>query len=280
MHIVEKVHAILLAGGSAFGLDAATGVVKYLEENQIGFNTGIAQVPIVPAAILFDLGLGDPDVRPNAELGYSACQKASTAPPDEGNFGAGTGCSVGKILGPGQSMKSGIGTASLEIGDGIFVGAMMAVNAFGDVIDPENGTIIAGARTPKPEPETSMSENYFANTLSVLQSIIGKTTLSFVDRSNTIIGVVATNASLDKNETNKVAQMAHNGIARTIRPAHTLFDGDTIFALSTGKKKIDVNIIGAFTVEVVAEAIFRGVKAATSVAGLPAATDTPNNLIN
>ena len=276
MHLVEKVHAVLLAGGSAFGLDAATGVMNYLEENQIGFNTGFARVPIVPAAILFDLGLGDPTIRPNAEMGYRACQKASSAPPDEGNFGAGTGCSVGKILGPGQSMKSGIGTASLEIGNGIRIGAIIAVNSFGDVIDPKNEKIIAGTRSINARITKIGSEDYFANTLSIMRSQIGRTALSFASRSNTIIGVVATNARLDKNETNKVAQMAHNGIGRTIRPAHTLFDGDTIFALSTGKKRADVNIIGAFAVEVVSEAILRGVQAATSVAGLPAASDTPN----
>lgn len=280
LHLVDKVHAILLAGGSAYGLDAATGVMKFLEENKIGFNAGFARVPIVPAAILFDLGLGDPTCRPNAEMGYSACQMASVDHPAEGNFGAGTGCSVGKILGPGQSMKSGIGTASMEIGGGIIVGAIMAVNAFGDVIDPEKGEIIAGSRSIKTGPARIGHEDYFANTLSVMRSLVGRTALSFTNRSNTIIGVVASNARLDKNETNKVAQMAHNGIARTIQPAHTLLDGDTIFALSTGQRKADVNIVGAFAVEVVAKAILRGTQAAVSVAGLPAATDRPNDLIS
>jgi len=273
MHMVEKIHAVLLAGGSAFGLDAASGVMKYLEENEIGFNTGVARVPIVPAAILFDLGIGDQTIRPDAAMGYLAAQKATSEQPTEGNIGAGTGCTVGKILGPGQSMKSGIGTASLEIGGGVSVGAIVAVNAFGDVINPQSHQIIAGARATKVGPLKIGAEGYFADTLTVMRSLIGRTALGFASRTNTVIGVIATNAKLDKNETNKIAQMAHNGLARTIRPAHTMFDGDTIFALATGKKNADVNIVGAFAAEVMTEAVLRGVQAAKSVAGLPAASD-------
>lgn len=275
MHMVENVHAILLAGGSAYGLDAASGVMQYLEEKGMGFNTGVAHVPIVPAAILFDLGIGDPNIRPDAAMGYRASQKASSVPPAEGNVGAGSGCTIGKILGPGQAMKSGIGTASMGIGGGIIVAAIVAVNAFGDIVNPKNQEIIAGARATKVGPVNLGKEGYFADTLTVMRSLIGRTALGFASRTNTVIGVVATNAKLDKNETNKVAQMAHNGFARTIRPAHTMFDGDTIFALATGKKKADVNIVGAFAIEVMAEAVLRGVRAAKSVAGLPAASDAP-----
>ncbi len=274
MHMVEKIHAVLLAGGSAFGLDAASGVMKYLEEKGIGFNAGVARVPIVPAAILFDLGIGDPNVRPDAAMGYLACQNASSEPPAEGNVGAGTGCTVGKILGAGQAMKSGIGTASMEIGGGVIVGAFVAVNAFGDIVNPENQQIVAGARSSKVGPLQFGVDGYFADTLEIMKSLAGRTIMNFASRANTVIGVIATNAKLDKNEINKVAQMSHNGIAQTIRPAHTMFDGDTLFAMSTGKKNADVNIVGAFAVEVVAQAILSGVKAAKSVADLPAASDT------
>lgn len=273
LHMVEKVHAILLAGGSAYGLDAATGIMKYLEEQQIGFNARVARVPIVPAAILFDLGVGDPNIRPDAKMGYRASKNASSEPPAEGNIGAGSGCTVGKILGPGQSMKSGIGSASIEIGGGVFIGAIVAVNAFGDVIDPNSGMILAGVRSAKIGPVKVGSEGYFANTLTIMRSLIGRTALSFASRSNTVIGVIATNAKLDKIQTNKVAQMAHNGLARTIQPAHTMFDGDTIFALSTGRKNVDVNIVGAFATEVMVEAVLRAVRTAKSAASLPAASD-------
>jgi L-aminopeptidase/D-esterase-like protein len=273
MNLVENVHAIVLAGGSAFGLDSASGVMKYLEEQKIGFNAGKVRVPIVPAAILFDLGIGDPNTRPDAVMGYQACLSASSAQPREGNIGAGTGCTVGKILGLTRAMKSGIGTASLDIGNGIIVGAIVAVNAFGDVIDPNTGKIIAGARAAKVGPLKIGEANFFANTLSIMQTLIGQTALKFASRSNTVIGVVATNAKLNKNETNKVAQMAHNGLARTIRPAHTMFDGDTIFVLSTGRKKVDLSIIGSFAAEVISQAILRAVMASESAADLPAAND-------
>jgi L-aminopeptidase/D-esterase-like protein len=265
----------MLSGGSAFGLDAAAGVMKYLEEKNIGFDTGVARVPIVPAAILFDLGIGDPTIRPDAKMGYEACENASSDPPAEGNVGAGTGCTVGKILGSKQSMKSGIGSASIHIGAGIILGVIVAVNAFGDVIDAKTGKIIAGARALKVGPVQVGIGGYFANTLSVMRSLIGRTVLNFASRSNTVIGVVATNAKLDKSQANKVAQMAHNGLARTIQPTHMMFDGDTIFALSTGRKHADVNIIGAYASEVMAEAVLRAVWAAKSAAGLPAACDVP-----
>ncbi len=271
MHLVTRVHGIVLSGGSAFGLEAATGVMRYLEERGVGFDTRVARVPIVPSAILFDLGIGGkPSVRPDAAMGYQACQNASSDPPAEGNVGAGTGATVGKILGLTQCMKSGIGTASLEIGAGVIVGGIAAVNTFGDVIDPASGQIIAGARSRDVGPLHIGAPGYFADTLQVMRTLIGRTSLGFGSRSNTVIGVVATNARLDKEQANKVAQMAHDGLARTIRPAHTMVDGDTIFALATGEHPGDVNIVGAYAAEVFAQAILRAVRAARSVAGIPA----------
>ena len=254
MHLVERVHAVLLAGGSAFGLDAAGGVVRWLEERGIGYNAGVAKVPIVPAAILFDLAVGRADVRPDAEMGYAACEAAGSGPVAEGSVGAGTGCTVGKILGPGRASRSGIGSASVDLGGGLVVGALMAVNAFGDVVDPESGQLIAGAR--------SLTSEEMPGTLNVLRGLVGKIALRVAGQSHTVIGVVATNAKLGKEEVNKVAQMAHDGLARTVRPAHTMLDGDTIFALATGRKRADVNLVGAYAAEVVSQAIVRGVQAA------------------
>jgi len=273
MHLVNKVHGVMLAGGSAFGLDAASGAMHYLEERGVGFDTRIAKVPIVPSAILFDLGIGNSDVRPDAAMGYQACQNASSAAPAEGNVGAGTGATVGKIFGPAQCMKSGIGTASLEIGAGVIVGAIAAVNAFGDVIDPSSGQIVAGARSRDVGPLHIGAPGYFADTLQVMKSLIGRTALGFGSRGNTVIGVVATNAKLNKEEANRVAQMAHDGLARAIRPAHTMVDGDTIFALATGEHPGDVNIVGAYGAEVFAQAILRAVHSARPVAGIPAISE-------
>ncbi|NLF15459.1 MAG: P1 family peptidase [Anaerolineaceae bacterium] len=273
-HLVQRVHAVLLAGGSAFGLEAATGVVRYLEERKVGFNVRVARVPIVPAAILFDLDVGKAGVRPDAEMGYRACLNASygsAGPPAEGNAGAGTGASVGKILGLGQAMKGGLGTASIDVGNGLVVGAIVAVNAFGDVVDPDSGEIVAGARRADVGPLSIGAPGYFADTLHVMRSLVGRTTLAIARRGHTVIGVVATNARLNKEETNKVAQMAHDGLARAVRPAHTMLDGDTLFALATGKRRADVNIVGAFAAEAVARAILRAVRAARPVAGLPSA---------
>jgi L-aminopeptidase/D-esterase-like protein len=265
MHLVQTAHAIVLAGGSAFGLEAATGVVRYLEEQGIGFDVQVAKVPIVPAAILFDLGIGDAAVRPDAAMGSAACRAAEGGLVAEGNVGAGTGATVGKIMGLKQAMKAGLGTASIDLGEGLVVGAIVAVNAFGDVIDPQTGQIIAGAR--------SLGSTGFADTLAVMKSLVSKTILEFAGPRDTVIGVVATNAQLNKEEANKVAQMAHDGLARAVRPAHTMFDGDTLFALATGSIKADVNTVGAYAAEVVAEAIMRAVKTAEGVVGLPAWRD-------
>jgi L-aminopeptidase/D-esterase-like protein len=266
MHLVQQAHAVMLAGGSAFGLDAASGAVHWLEERGIGFDVGVARVPIVPSAILFDLALGRADIRPDAAMGYRACQAATSERPAEGNAGAGMGCTVGKVLGPGLGMKGGLGTASVELGAGLVVGAIAAVNAFGDVV--EDGRIVAGARKPGTEPPE------FADALAVLRDRAPAYAAgSFAPApSNTVIGVVATNARLTKEQANKMAQMAHDGLARTIRPAHTMFDGDTIFALSLGDKAADINTIGAFAAEVMAQAILSGVRAARPVPGWPSAT--------
>lgn len=259
LHLVEHVHAIVLAGGSAYGLDAASGVMRWLEERGIGFNVGVGVVPVVPAAILFDLDLGNPAARPDAAMGYAACQAASAEPVAEGCVGAGTGAQVGRLLGPAFACKSGLGTAALEIGDGLRVAALFAVNALGDVVD-EDGAILAGTRQP-PDGER------FAGALTVLPALARMNTGG---ASNTVIGVVATNAALSKEEANKVAQMAHDGLARAIRPAHTMLDGDTIFALATGSAgRANVSVIGAFAAEAAAQAIRRAAQMATSLGGLP-----------
>lgn len=250
VNLVDKVHALVLAGGSAFGLDAATGVMRYLEEQKIGFDTGAAKVPIVPAAILYDLDLGQANVRPDAAMGYRAAASASSEPPAEGNVGAGTGASIGKMRGMKYAMKSGIGTSSMDI-HGVMIGALVAVNAVGDVVDPKNGETVAGLRSG-----------------STLEWMKGSQT-GLAVRSNTVIGVIATNAKLTKAGATKVAQMAQNGLAQALRPAHTLFDGDTVFALATGETEADISMIGAFAAEVMADAILRAVKMAAPSGGLP-----------
>jgi L-aminopeptidase/D-esterase-like protein len=268
MHLVQRVHSIVLSGGSAFGLDAASGVMKYLEERKIGFNAGVARVPIVSSAILFDLGLGKVKTRPDASMGYQACQNATEKPVTQGNVGAGTGATVGKLLGGKRAMKSGLGSASTSIGNGIIVGAIVAVNAIGDVIDPDTRKILAGARALP-----GRKGKVFLDSLEFMRSLAGRLVLNLASHQNTVIGVVATNAKLTKEEANKVAQMAHDGLALTIRPAHTMMDGDTIFSMATGQRSADVNIVGAFAAQVFAQAILNAVRNAKSVPGLPAASD-------
>lgn len=270
MHLVQKVNAVLLAGGSAFGLDAAGGVMRYLEERGVGFNTGSGKVPIVPAAILFDLNLGRGDVRPDSAMGYRACRRASDAPPAQGNAGAGMGATVGKLFGLGGAMKSGVGTASADLGGGVVVGAIVAVNSLGDVVDPQNGEILAGLRPVRLGLLRVGGRRRFADSLKVMQGMAGRTVLRLASRGNTIIGVVATNGRLTKEQANKVAQMAHDGIARAVRPAHTMLDGDTLFAVSTGGRRADVNVVGAWAAEVVARAIVNAVEAAHGAGGVPA----------
>lgn len=250
VNLVENVHAVVLAGGSAFGLDAASGVMRYLEEQGIGFPTSEARVPIVPTAILYDLGIGRADIRPDAAMGYRAAAEASPNPPREGNVGAGTGASVGKVRGMAYATKSGIGTWSME-SNGLIVGALVAVNAIGDVVDPNSGEKIAGLRS--------------GTSLEWMKNNPARPEI----QSNTVIGVIGTNARLTKAGATKVAQMAHDGLARAIRPAHTMYDGDTIFTLATGEKEADLSLVGACAADVMAEAIVRAVKLAESAGGLP-----------
>jgi L-aminopeptidase/D-esterase-like protein len=243
--------------------------MRYLEEKKIGFNTGAARVPIVPCAILYDLNIGRADVRPDAAMGYRAARAASSDLPEEGNIGAGTGASVGKMFGTALAMKSGLGTASLDIGGGTVVGALVAVNAWGDVIDPKTGDILAGLRSGRLGPLRVGRKGYFADTLTMMKGTVGRNILGAATRTNTVIGVVATNARLTKAQATKVAQMAQDGVARAVRPAHTLLDGDTVFALSTGTASADVSTVGAFAAEAMAQAIVRAIKTAPSVGGLP-----------
>ena len=262
-NLVQQVHAIVLSGGSAFGLDTATGVVKYLEERGIGYDVGVAKVPIVPAAILFDLRVGDPKIRPDANAGYEACKNASDKISTEGNVGAGAGATVGKLFGMNRAMKGGLGTASITLPNGFTVGVIVAVNAVGDVF--ENSNLIAGARTTDGK-----------QLLGTMNAILrGESLPPMLGGTNTTIGVVATNAKLDKAQCQKIAQMAHDGFARTINPAHTMFDGDTIFALATGKveKAANVTLLGALAAEAMAQAIVRAVKAAKGLPGLPSANE-------
>jgi len=262
VRLVQQVHAITLSGGSAFGLDAACGVMRYLEEHDVGFDVGVAKVPIVGGAVLFDLTIGSARVRPDAAAGYAACQAAASGAVAEGTIGAGTGATVGKLLGPQNATKAGLGTASITLYNGIVVAALVAVNAFGDVVDPDSGKIVAGTRDPR--------TGQFVNTMVALQGDLSAFTSGF---SNTTIGVVATNARLNKEGANKIAQMAHDGLAMAIRPVHTMWDGDTVFALATGKaeKEVDVSVVGAVAAQVMARAIVRAATQATSLAGIPAA---------
>jgi L-aminopeptidase/D-esterase-like protein len=264
---VQQVQAILLSGGSAYGLAAATGVVRWLEEHNLGYKIGKGVVPIVPAAILMDLGVGDFKIRPGDEHGYKACVAATTGPVAEGNVGAGAGATIGKMFGPKFSMKSGLGTASVKIGNtGIVVGALVAVNAVGDVINPQSGKVVAGARSEDGKGYRDSMEAILKGYRVVVQNA-----------ANTTIGVVATNAPFTKTQMTKIAQMAHDGYARAINPVHTMGDGDTIFAMSTGTAdvKADVSAIGAIAATVMSRAIVRAAMQATSLPdlGLPAYRD-------
>ncbi|MBN2304488.1 MAG: P1 family peptidase [Anaerolineae bacterium] len=259
LHMVQHVDAVLLTGGSAYGLDAAGGVMRFLEKQGIGFPVGVGVVPIVPAAVIFDLDLGDPAIRPDAAMGYAACETASADPVAEGCAGAGAGARVGGLMGPPFRCKSGLGSAVIEVGDGLRVGAVFVVNALGDVI-AENGAILAGTRQP---PDGAQ----FANAMNILPMMARMVPGS---AGNTVIGVVATNAQLSKEDANKMAQMAQDGLARAVRPAHTMLDGDTIFALATGSAgPANISVIGAFAAEAAAHAIRRAVQSATPLAGLP-----------
>lgn len=261
-HLVERAHAIVLAGGSAFGLDAASGVMKFLEEKNIGHDTRVARIPIVPAAIIFDLGIGSAEIRPTPYSGYRASLAATGGVVAEGNVGAGTGATVGKILGAQNAMKGGLGTASVQIVNDVIVAALVVVNALGDVVDPSTGAVLAGTRNPS-------GTGFLDSARAITQTPARPPTIA----TNTTIGVIATNAAFTKEQINLVAMMAQDGIARAIRPAHTLYDGDVLFALSAGKLPGDVSAIGHAAAEMVAEAIVRAVNAAESLHGIPSADD-------
>lgn len=262
VNTVQKIHGVLLSGGSAFGLAAADGVMRWLEEHGHGFNVGVAKVPIVPGAVIFDLTLGSATVRPDAAAGYAACQAATREPVPEGNIGAGTGATVAKVSGLNQSIKGGLGSASRQLAGGVIVAALAVVNAYGEIVDPANGQVVAGVRDPGGRP---------LRALDVMAGLFQQSWANLAGQ-NTTLGLVATNAALTKTQANKVAQMAQDGLARAIWPAHTLYDGDTVFALSCGDKQADANLIGALAAEVLAEAIVRGVRAAQPLAGAATAS--------
>lgn len=267
-NLVEKVHAVLLSGGSAFGLDAAAGVMRYLEEKDVGFRVGSSVIPIVPAAILFDLGVINGGFRPGPQEGYQACLNASEGKVLEGSVGAGTGATVGKALGMGRATKGGIGTASIDLGGGLIVGALVAVNAFGSVVDPNVGTVIAGPRTD--------DNTGFHDTVDILVS--SEDDPATATSGNTTLGVVATSANLTKEQTNKLASIAHDGFALAIRPTHMMGDGDVIFALATGQLQASppLSRLLAATVNVVAKAITRAVLNAEGLGGIPGAREVVN----
>lgn len=274
VNMVDQVHAVLLSGGSAFGLDAAGGVMRYLEERDIGWPVGGNKVvPIVVGAILFDLGLeGEEKIRPGPECGYTAAETASRAPSQEGSVGAGAGATVGKLRGGARSMKGGFGTASITLPNGLVVAAAVAVNAVGDIVDPATGQIVAGVRTP--------DGSGFSDARRLLRGEAESGSDAGSSEgpqsgANTTIGLVATNATLTKAQVTKVAQMAQDGLARTIYPAHTMGDGDTVFSLATGTMEGDPNVtvIGALAADVMAEAILRAVRMAEGVPGIPSVSE-------
>lgn len=261
--MIEKIHAVVLSGGSAFGLDASSGVMKYLEEKNIGFDVQVAKVPIVCSAVLFDLAFGNPKIRPDKSMGYEACINSETYDDDiNGNIGAGYGATIGKILGPHTAMKGGLGTYAVEVGN-LKVGAIVAVNCLGDVIDPKTSNIIAGALDKK--------TNKFLNSENILINNLKNPKSPF--KGNTTIGLIVTNANLSKANAKKVASMAHNGYARTMRPAHTMFDGDTIFTMATNEVDIDVTTVGMIASNVMEKAILRAIKEADSLNGVKAYKD-------
>lgn len=258
MEMVDKVHATVLSGGSAFGLDACSGVMEYLEKKDIGFDVGIAKVPIVCGAVLFDLKCGNPKVRPDKQMGYNACIDSETYTDDiNGNIGCGTGATVGKVFNPDFAMKGGFGSYAVQVGD-LKVGALVGVNCLGDVIDPyNNGRIIAGAL------KDDMSG--FMDTEESLIALYNKPKNVF--KGNTTIGIIVTNAKFDKAAANKIASMSQNGFGRTIRPAHTMFDGDTIFTMASNKIDADINVVGLLAARTMEKAILRAVREANSAYG-------------
>ena len=265
MHRVDKVHGVLLSGGSAFGLDAAAGVVNYLADLGIGFQAGPAVVPIVPAAILFDLNVINPRVRPGPAQGLAACRAAGSGPLEEGSVGAGTGATAAKAMGPGAAVKSGFGTASVTLPDGATVAAAVAVNAYGGIYDHRSGRLIAGPRRD--------DGSGFHDPVEIM--LAGEAWRPGLPMTNTTIGVVATDAPLTREEANYLAMASHDGLALTIRPCHTMYDGDTMFALSTGRLpgQVDVSLLGVAAVEVTAQAVLRAVQTPSGLGGFPAVSE-------
>jgi len=257
-HVTDKIHGIVLAGGSAFGLEAASGVRRYLESRGIGFDTRVAKVPIVPAAILFDLGIGKAHVRPTLAMGEAAAAAASTEAVAEGCVGAGTGATVGKLFGMKQAMKSGIGSYTVSLPGGVLVSALAAVNALGDVRDPGTGKIVAGARK-------SADTREFADSVAAMK----RGTAAGFGVRNTTLAVVATNAKLTKVQANKLAQFGSLGMARTIQPVNTMSDGDIVFAMSCGALQADINVLGVAAAEALSESILRAVRLAKTLGGVP-----------
>lgn len=255
-NMIDKVHAIVLSGGSAFGLDASSGVMKYLEEQEVGFNVGVGTVPIVASAVIFDLAIGDPKIRPDLEMGYTAAKTASQSERRQGNIGCGMGATVGKIMGPRNGMKSGLGSASISFGE-LVVSAIVSVNSFGDIYNYKTGEQIAGVY--------DYENNKLLNTIEIMTN--NEVELGF-SMENTTIGIIGTNAILTKAETNKVSQMAHNGFARSINPVHSMMDGDTIFTMATNMVESDVNIIGTLAAEAMSRAITNAVIQSKSLGGL------------
>ena len=264
INMVQQVDAIVLSGGSAYGLAAADGVMRWLEAHGRGLDVGVGRVPIVPAAVIFDLPFIRADVRPDAEAGYAACDAASDGPVVQGNVGAGTGATVGKLAGFNMATKGGLGSASRALPGGLVVAGLAVVNAAGAVHDPATGQVVAGARRP---------EGGFFDSIELMSAIFGQGLADLRAGANTTLAVVATNAALTKSAATKVAQMAHDGLARAIRPVHTMFDGDTVFALATGGRPADINLVGALAAEVAAEAILAAVRAAETLGGVPAVRD-------
>lgn len=260
-NMIDKVHAIVLSGGSAFGLEASTGVMKYLEEEGIGFNVGVARVPIVASAVIFDLAIGDSKIRPDSQMGYDAAKTASITENRQGNIGCGMGATVGKIMGPGNSMKSGLGSASIKLGE-LVVSAIVSVNSFGDIYNYKTGEQIAGVY--------DYDNKRLLNTIDIMTNYNANLGFSM---ENTTIGVIGTNAILTKAEANKVSQMAHNGFARSINPVHSMMDGDTIFTMATNMIKSDVNIIGTLAAEAMSRAITNAIIYAKSISGLNSYSD-------
>ncbi|MHB1317066.1 MAG: P1 family peptidase [Anaerolineae bacterium] len=254
--LVGRVHALLLTGGSAYGLAAADGVMRWLEEQGIGYDTGVARVPIVPGAVLFDLALGSAAIRPDAAMGYAAASGAHAGAREQGNVGAGLGATVGKLAGMAYAMKGGLGMASLRHGD-VVVSAVVAVNALGNVVDPETGHIVAGTRSTVPGQWVDVLDSTFHSDSAAI--------------GNTVIGALATNARLDVAEANRLAHSGHDGLARVIRPVHTLYDGDTIFAVATGEVDADPVVLAELAATVMARAVINGVSEALPVGGLPSA---------